>query len=66
MEEYKQSLSQVIARRGEETTENGEAEEEEQPIATETSDRKLRSHTGARSKRHSNGLSDSEEEMETN
>eukprot|EP00057_Strongylocentrotus_purpuratus_P021281 XP_011675755.1 PREDICTED: ubiquitin carboxyl-terminal hydrolase 4 isoform X2 [Strongylocentrotus purpuratus] len=65
VEEYKQSLSQVIARRGEETTENGEAEEEEH-IATETSDRKLRSHTGARSKRHSNGLSDSEEEMETN
>ncbi|XP_063952181.1 ubiquitin carboxyl-terminal hydrolase 4-like [Lytechinus pictus] len=66
VEEYNQSLSQFIASRGEETTQNGDAEEEEQHIATETCDRKLRSHTGARSKRHSNGLSDSEEEMETN
>ena len=60
LEEYRDSLSQVITSRG---TQNSEEEEE---VATETSGRKLRSHTGARSKRLSNGLSDSEEEMETN
>ncbi|XP_072175057.1 ubiquitin carboxyl-terminal hydrolase 4-like [Diadema setosum] len=63
IEEFNSSLSQTIARRGKEMEENGEDENE---VATDTSERKLRSHTGARSKRHNAGLSDSEEEMETN
>ena len=59
LEEYRNTLSQVITSR----SHNSDEEEE---VSSESSGRKLRSHTGARSKRLNNGLSDSEEEMETN